>query len=106
MSFRERVLNFGMNRANGPIASRLVQYEQAKDGGEGAAGTVITAVIVVVIFAALITTVLQELNTAATNATIKSNPGWTQTTNLIYVIGLLFIVGGVAVVYGLFRKEL
>ena len=106
MSFKDKVLEFGMNRANGPIASRLVQYALAKDAGEGEAGSVITAVIVIVIFGALITTVLAELNTAATNTTIKSNSAWANTTSLIYVIGLLFIVGGVAVVYGLFRKEL
>lgn len=106
MSFKEKVLSFGERHVSGPLASRLLQYAQSKDKGEGEAGTVITAVIVVVIFAALITTVLQELNLAATNASIKSNPGWDNTTNLIYVIGLLFIVGGVAVVYGLFRKQL
>ena len=58
---------------------------------------VVGAVIALVIFAALIDTVLGSLNTAATNATLVANKQWAGTLSLLYIVGLMAVIVGIAI---------
>ena len=59
--------------------------------------SVVGAVIALVIFAALIDTVLGSLNTAATNNTLVANKQWAGTLSLLYIVGLMAVIVGVAI---------
>lgn len=79
---------------------RIERYKSLKANSAGAADilkAIIGMVVGLVVFAALIDTVLINLNTAATNTTLKANTSWTNALNLLYVVGLMAVIVGIGI---------
>lgn len=68
-----------------------------RDSGEmkfgGVAVALIIVVIVIVIAVTLVPTIFSALSTATSNTTLASNPHYTTTFSLIYLIPLVFVAG-------------
>ena len=91
-----------MARAMSPTVRKLERWEAKKLNGNtsgfaSVVKAVVGAVIALVIFAALIDTVLGSLNTAATNATLVANKQWAGTLSLLYIVGLMAVIVGIAI---------
>jgi hypothetical protein len=97
--------------ATSPTVHLLRRY-QAKNLNSNSRGfgdvisAIVGAVIALVIFAALIDVVLISLNNAAQNKTLVANSQWAQTLSLLYVVGLMAVVVGVAIAAVFVMKSL